>query len=302
MELEPIERVISGKGTIRIDESYNSALSVFLYADLLRDASNKSINTTWNPDKGFYAHITFCVGDYVLYALDMNFKQQVWEILNNQPAQNLLSLICAYDGILDTFVNLGELLSFVISRTNLITEHPYLRFVPDRIKFECFAECAIRLTLKGQSLVRCKPGDGTPTPPPNPPLPPPPEVASFIPIEVSPPYPDSDGDPDTIPFPTDEFPPFADLPFGIPCAIYAVTARFTSSSGLNIVQTLDVSGRILRVEKIPGSTPTQFNYAVVGEELNPTTGVCDQEYIVSFIVSEEPGGQLIIEDIVGQIF
>lgn len=224
MELEPIERVISGKGTIRIDSRYNSALSVFLYADLLRNSSNPSINNTWNPDKGFYAHITFCIGDYVLYTFDMNFKQQVWQILSNQEAQNLLSLICAYDGILDSFVQYATAQGIPYVKINLIKEHPYLKFVPDRIKFECFGECAIRLVLKGQKLEKCDDDDGTPTPTPEPPPPAPPEVPPTTPVTVSEPYDLPGGDPDTEPFPIDV--PPVEPPVGEECVSYDVTYRY----------------------------------------------------------------------------
>ena len=100
--LPDIVRTISGKGVIKVPKEWEDALNVFLYVQQIRDVKTPSLNLTFNPDKGFYAHVTFCIDDYVLYALDVNFKNQVFEVWDGQSSQNLLSLICAYDGILDS--------------------------------------------------------------------------------------------------------------------------------------------------------------------------------------------------------
>jgi hypothetical protein len=221
MNLPEIERVISGKGVITLPEEYSSALQILLYVQVLREALSPSRNLTWNPDKSFYAHITFCIDDFVLYTEDVNFKSQVFEVHTSQASQNLLSLICAYDGILDSFVSVGNVIGITLSRTNLIKSHPYLRSQINRIRFECFASTALKLTLKGISLDKCDPQDGTSTPPPPPP-PPISLVPPDEPVQVSPPEQGEDDGGDTIPFPIDESEPPDEFPFGEECLPYRI--------------------------------------------------------------------------------
>jgi hypothetical protein len=224
--LPEIVRTISGKGIITIPEDYFSALQIYLYVQVLREPLNPSRNYTWNPDRSFYAHIAFCIDDFVLREEDVNFNSQVYELHNGQESQNLLSLICAYDGILDSFVSVGNVIGVTLSRTNLIKSHPYLRSQINRIRFECFADSALVLTLRGTSLDKCALEDGDSTPPPPPPLPvelvPPGEPVMTSPAEDG----DNDGG-DTLPFPGDE----PDLPIfpGEPCQRYLVRYSVSGS-------------------------------------------------------------------------
>jgi hypothetical protein len=288
-DLPEIVRTISGKGIITIPEEYTSALQIILYAQIKRKARNRTANLTWNPDKSFYAHITFCFNDFVLYEYDMNFDSQMWIVHDGQSAQNLLSLICAYDGILDSFVSVGNVIGVTLSRTNLIKRHPYLRFVPNRIRFECFSSSAIVLTLKGTALDKCDPQDGDNAAPPPSPLPVVP-VLPDEPVTVSPPEDGNNDGGDTVPFPLD-VPEELTFPFGTPCESYNVTATFTPDSGGDVTTlTLPVSGRILGVRAIVDSNPsTSDAYGVRGETINPATGICDQEIFVLYIAIAEPG-------------
>lgn len=241
-EFDPVQRMISGKGIITIPEDWGGALQIFLYTSLARDVQTPSKNLTFNPDKGFYAHICFCIDDYVLYSLDVNFEQQVFLIHDQQPSQNLLSLICAYDGILDSFVQLGDAISVVISRTNLIKSHQYLRFRPNKIRFECFSSCALQLTLKGTKLDRCNLEDGTSSPPPPPP-PPYPKVPADVPVIVDPPEPGDDEGEDTSPFPIDQFPDPDPQPN---CGLFDATYRLdgiSANSSEPIINTIRLNGR-----------------------------------------------------------
>jgi hypothetical protein len=214
-----VTRLISGKGVIKIPEDWGSALQILLYTQVVRPPKNQSLNKTFNPDKSFYAHICFCIDESVLFSLDVNFAMQVFEVHESQASQNLLSLICAYDGILDSFVEVGQVIGVVLSRTNLIKSHPYLRFKPDTIRFECYADTALQLTLKGTRLEKCNFEDGSSVAPPPPP-PPTPTVPPGTPVDVDPPYDgDQDGG-DTIPFPIDDMP--VDPPPTEDCAVYEV--------------------------------------------------------------------------------
>jgi hypothetical protein len=232
-DLPEIVKVISGKGFIPIDEDYFGALQIMLYTQVLREPTNLSRNFTFNPDKSFYAHICFCIDDFVLQTFDVNFDQQAFIIHEAQAQQDLLSLICAYDGILDSFVVVASALATVISRINLIKNHPVLRFKPNRIRFECYADTALVLTLKGTALDKCKIEDGDNVPPPPPP-PPVDKVPPGTPVDVTLPDDGIDDGGDTVPFPIDQPPPPLDFPIGVQCSKYLCIAEITS--GLNGTQ------------------------------------------------------------------
>lgn len=270
-------------------------MQIYLYVQVLRESESVSRNFTWNPDKSFFAHVTFCIDEFVLWEHDVNFDSQVFFVHDGQASQNLLSLICAYDGVLDSFVQVGQILGTVLSRTNLITNHPYLRFQPNRIRFECFGSTALVLTLKGTFLEKCRPEDGNPVPPPPPPSPVP-FTPPGTPVEVSPPEDGLDDGGDTVPFPIDELQP--PPPFGESCVFYNVTTVWSSADFPEpFEQTLPVTGRIFGtvVRPVPGSA--NVDYTVQGEELNPNTNVCDQPVFVSFLQAP-PGANFEITNIV----
>jgi hypothetical protein len=204
-ELPVVARTISGKGVIEIPEDYGSALSIFLYTQLVRDVRSPSINLTYNPDRGFYANVCFCVDDFVLATFAVNYKQQAFEVFSGQPSQNLVSLICAYEGILDSFVQYASAFQIPYIKINRIFSHPYMRFVPNKIRFECFGSCALRLTLKGVELDKCAFEQGMSASPP-----PPPDALSEVPFDVpvvvSPAYDGDEDGGDTLPFPIDRSP------------------------------------------------------------------------------------------------
>lgn len=240
-EFDPVERIISGKGIITIPEDWDEALQILLYTSVVRDVVTPSKNLTFNPDKGFYAHICFCIDDYVLYTLDVNFETQVFVIHDQQPSQNLLSLICAYGGILSSLVDIANAVSAVITPPSRINEHPYLQFKPNKIRFECFSSCALMLTLRGTKLDRCNPEDGSPTPP-SPPPPGFPTVPPGTPIRVSPAEPDDPGGQDTSPFPIDMFPDPEPEPT---CGLFDVTYGIFNPSGEeseDIIATIRLDG------------------------------------------------------------
>lgn len=289
MELPTIVRTVSGKGIIKIPDEYTSALDIMLYVQVLRKVQTPYLNLSYNPPKGFYAHISFCKDDFVLEERDVCYDSQAFEIYNGQQAQNLLSLICAYDGILDSFVSLGDLLGVVLSRTNKIKKHPYLEFKPNILRFNCFGTSALLLTLTGTSLDICDVNDGTSTAPPVPPVPLP-RVPFDQPVQTSPPYDGSTDGGSTVPADIDE-PQSLPFPFGTSCTSYLVTATFTSEdfpSGNTL--SLVISGRILGVVvESDGNPSTSDNYAVQGERIDPATGECTQTYLTTFVLSASPG-------------
>lgn len=298
--LPTIERIISGKGTIEIPEEYSSALQISLYVQVVREALSPSRNLTWNPDKSFYAHITFCIDDFVLYTEDVNFRSQIFDLHNGQGSQNLLSLICAYDGILDSFVSVGNVIGITLSRTNLIKSHPYLRSRINKIRFECFSSTALKLTLKGISLEKCDPQDGTSTPPPPPP-PPLEEVPPGDSIVVSPPNPGDEESGDYSPFPGDEPDDAGEFPFGEACEAYRVVGTLNRIIAGSLFPTpIDVTvlgvidSVFLDTEPILGSPGGELACICGGNANSP----CVQGTRITITAGFEPGTTWILDSIV----
>lgn len=212
VDLAEVKRTISGKGEIKIPIEYAKAKNVYLYTQVIRRVRTPSINFTWNPDKGFYAHVCFCIDDFVLQTFDINFKQQVFYIYDGMSAQILVSLICATRQILGAQPS--------------ISAHTHNIFQPNRIKFECFADTAIELTLKGEKLDLCEESDSQPNAPPNPP-PPIPELPPGTATEVDQPYEDDPDGENTEPAAGDEFKPD---PGQGDCTLYQVDTVITFST------------------------------------------------------------------------
>lgn len=205
VDIQPVTRTISGKGVIKIPDEFQEARQILLYVDLLRLPSSEYANFQWNPPKRFYAHVTFCKDEYVLYEYDVNFRKQVFEVYNSQPAQNLMATICALDNVLDSFVSFALSLGFFYTKNNSIEDFPFNTFLPNTIRFQCYTDCALRLVLSAEELRKCDPGDGEPVPPPPPPPPPDePPLPPGTPLSVSPPYEGENDDGDTVPAPIDE--------------------------------------------------------------------------------------------------
>lgn len=277
MLLETIDRTISGRGIIKIPESYQEARDVFLYVTLLRPNVSEYLNVQWNPPKKFLANVTFCLGDYVLSEHSVNYDKQVFQIYDGQSAQNLLSLICANDNILDSFVNFAQSLGLLYFKNNSITKHGYNTFVPDTIRFDCYGGTALQLSLRGNKLDKCKPDDGTPQPPPPPPVPFPP-LPPDSPVEVSPPYdPNTGDDGDTEPFPIDN--PETDVPPTTACIRYAVGYRLTSPSYPNPVEAKEFVFGVLKGYTQQVNADGGVEIAIIAG--NVIAGECVQDQVFS---------------------
>ena len=225
-DLTPVDRLISGKGEIQIPIQYAEARQILLFTQVVRDATNKSVNKTFNPDKSFYAHICFCYDEYVLQTYDLSFDDQVFEIHSNMSAQLLLALKC---------------MSAKLFNPSPIADFNYLIFLANNIKFECFSSVAIRLVLKGKKLEFCDENDLNPDPPPEPParLP---KVPPDTGLLVSPPYPDDPNSENTNPDSLDDI---EEEEGSQECVQYTVIYSYTATSvggPPNVV-----SGQVIRV-------------------------------------------------------
>lgn len=227
--VQTITRLISGKGIIIIPEEYREARDIFLYVDLVRNATSEYRNLQWSPSQTFHAHVCFCIDEHVLQTYDVKHDAQVFQVFRGQASQNLLSLICATNDLLNSFVQYAVASGLIFTKNHSIKEHPYETFLPNNIRFYCYADCALQLVLKGTDFEKCDPTDGDDSPPPPPP-PPPEKVPSGVPIEVSPPYDNDEGE-DTIPAPIDRDP--VPPPVGEECEVYNLVFSYTATSDGN---------------------------------------------------------------------
>ena len=226
-----IERIVSGLGEIRLEPNFRDSLDIFLYVDVIRFPRNQYTNFNWNPPRSEFAKVTWMYDDYVVKEDTIRYPSQRFTVFENQGAQNLLSLICAYDGILDSFVELATCIieCTPISRTNLIKEHQYRVFDVNRLLFSCYSDTALRLFLINRRLQKCTLGDGLRRSPP-PPLPPAEMVPMGSPVseggyQISESYPDDPSS--TQPNPIDEVD--TDFPVGFECELINISITATSS-------------------------------------------------------------------------
>jgi len=283
MELPVFERTISGRGVLQIPEEYQKALDVFLYTQLLRPNRTEYLNVAYNPGRKFLANVTFCIDEYVYADYAINYDNQVIQIFDGQASQNLLSLICAHDDVLDSFTSFAVALGIFVSRNNSIKEHKYKTFVPNRLRFVCYGTTALRISLRGNAFSQCDEQDGTPTPPPPKPVPLPP-LPPDEPVEVSPPYDGVDDGGDTRPIPIDDYP--VDAPPTEQCLSYAVTYRLiTPTYPNNLESSVGVLGVIRGIRITTNPDGTQNADMVAGKAVN---GVCTQNQLYSLVINAAP--------------
>lgn len=183
-------RVISGKGILIIPEEYRTARDFVLVLDILRLPSQQYLNFAYNPPKGGFGLLTFNRNGRTLFSEQMIFDPQEWDYQNDPSGQTLIAIKCAYSGILDTFVNLGNALALSsISVTNNTTEMSFSQTIWDTVKAKCYADTQIKLRLYARQWDECgeEPIKFSPPLPPddNPPTKKPPGTPA---TDNSPPY------------------------------------------------------------------------------------------------------------------
>lgn len=268
--LLPVERTISGKGVIKIPDDFRKAKRITLFTQVLRAVQTPSINLSFNPDKSFYAHITFCKDDLVLQTFDVNFESQMYAVWENQVGQNLLAIKC-----------LSAAIFAFAPENDPLTIFNYNTFIADTLKFECFATTSLKLTLEGEEMQACNPEENTPTP--TPPIPPPvTKVPPEDPLQVSPPY-EEDSE-DTDPVPQDEFEPpnSGCLPTALTYKI--ISAQFPAPG---FTASTPFEGTDAEVLLEIGATPQQRNVIVLGNKTIDGQCVPNQRYPI-FDNLEEP--------------
>lgn len=238
-ELELLDtRRISGKGVLKVPEVAFKYRYYLLYLDLLRIPSNRYMSLDWNPPRSLYARLTFRSNGYSVGTDSMEFEKQSFVYVNDTSGQALIAIKCAYEGILQSFVNLiggmsgtpGGVGIFVTGVTNFVEPMTSLNIGWDEVLFKCYSSTAIMARFYGLKYVQCgeqEPDIDRPPPPPPPPFPPLPPDAVID--DISPPYdPGTDDDGNTQPFPEDSIDEEIPLP-GEECVLYDVVFRVVSS-------------------------------------------------------------------------
>jgi hypothetical protein len=254
------ERLISGKGVLRVPQQERPIRHYILYLDVIREPSQKYLNLNYNPGRSRFATCVFERNAYVQSISAMEYPKQLFENVNDITGQNLIAIKCAYQGILETFVNLALAIPVIFPTTleNSIKDYESLDLFWDAVKIVCYADTAIQARLFKLEYDRCqsdfdKKKRPPPPPPPLPPVPPGTAIA-----DISPPY-DGDGD-DTDPHPIDDEPP-SPYPAGNECQAMRVTVRYTQvSNGQVLTRAQNFWGEIrgIRFRQKTTSPPEQF--------------------------------------------
>jgi len=200
-------RRISGTGLIRIPEDMRDLRQYYLYADIIRQPFQRSINRDFEPPRSYYGRINFMFQGYVIAEYTLNYEAQMWELNPDPAGQALVATKCAYSGTLETFENLGVAAGYPpIITEDLTVEMLVMRLNVDEINVKMFADSAFQFVLKAFPYVYCEGGDPPSQPPPPPPEKPEP-VAPQTPTDISPPYDEDDETTDPAPIDDDFDPP-----------------------------------------------------------------------------------------------
>lgn len=224
------ERLISGKGILRLPATARKVRYFILYLDVIRRPRNEYLSFEWNPTQSLYARFSYLRNNYVVANDYMRYQRELRTQITDISGQNLRAVKCAYRGTLQSFANLATGLGLVVTEvTDKIQDFESLFLNWDELRFVCYADTAIQARLFGLNYDNCDPDlddtqDPPPPPPPREPVPP----GTPIP-EIDDAFDGDNDDGNTVPFPGDSEPP--DLPFGDDCVLYRVTIAWVNLDG-----------------------------------------------------------------------
>lgn len=231
------ERLISGKGVLKVPAGAFQDRYYILYLDVVRRPKNEYRSFEWNPPRSVYARLVFRKDGYVQSEDIMRYQREERTYVNDISGQNLRAIKCAYEGILISFDRQNAALGLIpLPYDNLILEYKSLSLGWDEILFQCYADTAIQARFYSLDYDTCNPANDQTDlpPPPPPPLPP---VPPGTPIgDISPPYEGEDDGGNTVPFPDDSTPP-PPPPDPEPCDKVRVTLTVTRITGATIIIT-----------------------------------------------------------------
>lgn len=160
MASEILRRRVSGKGLLIIPEENRKWKQLWLTVVEVRPPQNQYKNFEWNAEESLYGRVQWTGKNGIMQTYLCKYPLQTWEIWNNQAGQNLLAQKCVYDGILDTFVNLGNALNLLpIIRENDI-ENWKIQLCPvESILWNSYSTGAVELILTGENYEFCNAAD-----------------------------------------------------------------------------------------------------------------------------------------------
>ena len=265
-ELELIEdRIVSGRGLLRVPSSVENTRYLRLNIDVIRQVPEPFESFKWSPTRSRYCTLAFMRDGYVTQEEPVDYERRQFEFLADSPGQTLIAVKCAYKGLLETFVNLGNALNlapFIIA--NNIEDYENLRLLWDEVQIVCEGSTAVQVRLFALEYDdNCESSDEKKLPPPPSPLP---RINSNESIgSISRPY--DRNDTVTRPNPLDEFePPPTE---GEQCEQYVVTFTATRppNSNLNFQRTIwgEYDPESARFESNPGdNSGARFFFACRG--------------------------------------
>lgn len=285
------ERLISGKGLLRMPSSASKYRVFILYLDMVRPASSAYGNFTWNPPKGRFCNLTFRRERYIVSQDTMEFTRQSYTFVNDPAGQAMIAVKCAYQGILQSFANIATAQGLtVISVVDLIKNFENLALVWDEVLIGCVTDYAIQARLYGMKYDTCNPESDKSNKPPVPP-PPLPRVPPRTPIaDISDAY---DGGTDggfTVPNPIDEPSANQEQPPGDVCVLYAFDLYLTTpDEGTFLTSSWVAFGEVSLIVN-PASSPTDVgNVGIRSRGLsasyNNPPSTCNEGYGVSVVAA-----------------
>lgn len=233
------DRSISGKGLLKVPTDKKKLRHVVLYTDVFREPKNKYYNANYNPPRSRYATLNFFRESYLINSIAVEFPKQAFDNVNDVCGQTLIAIKCAYDGLLQSFVNLAVAMSATPGgvgltyegKVDLIKDYENLRLAWDEIRVQCHADTALQIRMYAVKYDSCT-ADRDDDKPPPPPPPPRSSVPPGTPItDLSPPYDGSSDSGNTSPYSGDQNPP--PPPGPIACQKYRIDYTWNYVNALN---------------------------------------------------------------------
>jgi hypothetical protein len=231
------ERRVSGRGVLKVPPRALEFAYYTMFVDLLRVPSNRYLTREWNPFKSVYARMAFRRDEYVIFDQMVEYEKQQFTYVNDPSGQTLIAVKCAYEGVLQSFVNLVTGLSgtpggigiFVTGVENKIQDFKTTALGWDEVLFKCYGDAALLIRFYGAKYDQCNPLQDETERPPAPPLADPPLPPGTPLDDLSPPYdPETNDDGNTQPFEGDDT--NYDFPVGNDCDLYTISLTVFSNT------------------------------------------------------------------------
>ena len=157
------ERLISGRGILKVPVNNDGDRLRLLVVDLVRPPLSLYSNKSYNPNRSRYGTLVFLRRGYVINTEPVEYPRMVFDGVQDITGQTLLAVKCAYDGILDTFVNLsvnlggtpGGIGLFPTTKDNNIKDYTSLNLSWDEVRLVCYSTTALQLRLFSTAYDAC---------------------------------------------------------------------------------------------------------------------------------------------------